>query len=241
MPLYVDPGATALDDFDGDLTANIVVTGDNFDTNIVATNIVNYTVTDSGGLTASANRTVNVVANAAPVMTLLGANPLNIIQTDPYVDPGATAIDDHDGDISGAIVVSGDTVDVNTPGTYLVDYTATDAQGLSSTITRTVQVLANLAPVVTITGPNPETVVQSATLPWVDQGATALDDHDGALTPVVSGTVDRTIIGVYTVNYTATDAQGLATTATRTVNVIANTPPTVTIIGDNPQTVVQGT
>lgn len=72
------------------------------------------------------------------------------------------------------------------------------------------------APVVTLTGSDVTILLQDS---YVDAGATANDDEDGAITPVMSGVVDNGTIGVYTITYTATDAAGNEGTATRTVTV----------------------
>ena len=44
----------------------------------------------------------------APVITLVGDDPVAITVGDAYVDAGATATDDVDGDITANIVVGGD-------------------------------------------------------------------------------------------------------------------------------------
>ncbi len=64
----------------------------------------------------------------APIITLNGSNPLMVNKGSTFVDPGAVAIDDTDGDISSNIVVSGQ-VDTNIEGTYLLDYNVIDAAG----------------------------------------------------------------------------------------------------------------
>ena len=56
---YTDPGATALDDIDGELS---VTTSGTVDTDLAGTYIITYTATDSAGNTAQANRTVIVLA-----------------------------------------------------------------------------------------------------------------------------------------------------------------------------------
>lgn len=62
-----------------------------------------------------------------PVITLLGDNPLTVKVGDAFVDPGATALDDVDGEIPfDDFIVGGDAVDVNTPGTYEITYTVED-------------------------------------------------------------------------------------------------------------------
>lgn len=83
----------------------------------------------------------NDPVNTAPVITLVGANPLNITVGGTYSDPGATANDAEDGDVTGDIVVGGDTVDVNTIGTYNVTYDVEDSEGLAAVqVSRTVNV-----------------------------------------------------------------------------------------------------
>jgi len=76
-------------------------------------------------------------------------------------------------------------------------------------------------PVITVTGDNPVTVTQGAT--YRDAGATAVDDVDGDISVTTISTVDMATVGTYTVTYTATDAAGNRSTATRIVNVVAQT------------------
>ncbi|SNR64149.1 PKD repeat-containing protein [Lutibacter agarilyticus] len=140
---FTDPGATAMDDVDGDITANIVVAGDVVDVNTAGTYIITYNVSDSAGNAATERtRTVIVAADTvAPVITLLGDATMNLMVGDTFTDPGATATDDVDGDITDDIVVAGDAVDVNTAGTYTITYNVSDAAGnAADEVTRTVTV-----------------------------------------------------------------------------------------------------
>tara|TARA_Y100001954_G_scaffold229812_1_gene276429 strand:- start:15 stop:1121 length:1107 start_codon:yes stop_codon:yes gene_type:complete len=89
-------------------------------------------------------------------------------------------------------------------------------------------------PVITILGDNPATVELGST--YTDAGATS----DGGETVSSSGSVDTSTLGTYTITYSATDAAGNTSTATRTVNVVDTTPPVITITGDNPATVELG-
>ncbi|MDT8418233.1 MAG: DUF5011 domain-containing protein [Lutibacter sp.] len=142
---FTDPGATAADDVDGDITANIVVAGDAVNVNTAGTYIITYNVSDAAGNAATQRtRTVIVAADAvAPVITLTGSVTINITVGDTFTDPGATATDDVDGDITANIVVAGDAVDVNTAGTYIITYNVSDAAGNAATQkTRTVIVEA---------------------------------------------------------------------------------------------------
>ncbi len=112
----VDVGATASDDTDGDLTASIVVDGGAVDTSAAGTYTVTYNVSDAAGNAATqVSRTVVVEAAApsdttAPVITLLGDASLTLTVGETYLDDGATASDDTDGDLTASIVtVAGST------------------------------------------------------------------------------------------------------------------------------------
>ncbi len=60
--VYADPGATAVDDIDGDLTAAVIVNGA-FDTGVVGSYTLRYSVTDRAGNLAAASRVINVGIN----------------------------------------------------------------------------------------------------------------------------------------------------------------------------------
>ena len=147
------------------------------------------------------------VSNAdttAPVITVLPGTD-TVEQGSTWTDAGATS----DGDET--VTVSG-TLDTSIVGTYTITYTATDAAGNTGTVTRIVTVVDTTAPVITV-NPGTDTVEQGSA--WTDAGATA----DTGETVTVSGTVDTSIAGTYTITYTATDAAGNTGTATRTVTV----------------------
>jgi len=82
--------------------------------------------------------------NTQPVITLLGSNPFIycIIPElpQPFVDPGATAIDDEDGDITSAINTSSN-VNTEVPGIYQITYTVEDKAGNTGVAVREVEVL----------------------------------------------------------------------------------------------------
>lgn len=66
--------------------------------------------------------------NTPPVITLTGDATVYINQGDTYVDAGATANDNEDGDLTDDIVTD-NPVDTSTPGTYVVTYNVTDSNG----------------------------------------------------------------------------------------------------------------
>ena len=77
-----------------------------------------------------------------PVITLNGGASISLSQGDSFTDPGATATDNKDGNISNRIQVTG-SVNTSSPGTYELRYNVSDAAGnAADTLTRTVQVIA---------------------------------------------------------------------------------------------------
>ena len=81
-----------------------------------------------------------------PVITLIGSADVSVIQGDNYMDEGATATDDVDGDLTAAIEISG-TVDTSTLGTYTLTYSVSDAAGNMASAERNVSVVDNGIPV----------------------------------------------------------------------------------------------
>lgn len=85
-----------------------------------------------GALTSNvAFSQVTGVADALPVVTLRGGTTVKISLNGGFTDPGATASDAEDGDISNKIEVAG-TVDASEPGTYTLTYGVTDSVGNQS-------------------------------------------------------------------------------------------------------------
>ncbi len=137
---YTDPGATAYDSLDGDLTDKIVVRS-NLDVSEIGTYFITYSVENSAGKSSLVIRTVNVILRdtVSPIITLRGDSYETTEIGTIYRDPGATAHDDIDGDITDQIVTRSN-LDVTVPGTYYITYTVTDSAGNEATSTRTVHV-----------------------------------------------------------------------------------------------------
>ena len=237
---YTDAGATASDNYDGDISSQITVVN-NVDVNTLGSYTVTYSVSDSSSNAATVvTRTVNVVDQTAPTITILGDNPVTIEAGSTYNDAGATATDNYNNDVTSSITVSS-TVDSNTIGSYTVTYTASDASGNQATAVRTVIVEDSTPPTIALIGSNPVSVEAGNT--YTDDGATASDSYDGDLTSSITTTsdVDTNTVGTYTVTYTVSDSSANSATASRTVNVVDTTAPVITINGANPVDVDLGT
>ena len=89
--------------------------------------------------------TVTLIAGPdaeAPEITLRGDNPMEVQEGDSWVEPGYTALDYDDQDITGQVTVGG-TVDTATPGTYTLEYRVTSpSTQISASVSRTVHVSA---------------------------------------------------------------------------------------------------
>lgn len=183
--------------------------------------------------------------NLPPVITILGPNPMTVLVGEIYHELGVTVSDDHN-DLNNSWTFSG-TVDTNTVGSYPIVYSVVDEGGLRDEETRIVNVVGegsdNLAPSITILGPNPMTVLLGEV--YHELGTSVTDDHDDLTDRVViSGNVNTNTIGSYPILYTVVDNGGLRDEETRIVNVVAqgsdNLPPVITILGPNPMTVLLG-
>src|SRR3989338_9247839 len=108
-------------------------------------------------------------------------------------------------------------------GTTTVTCNASDAVGNAATPTTfSVGVVDTTAPVITLTGAPSLTLTVGDS--FTDEGATTADIVDGAGTADVSGSVNTSSAGTYTLTYDKTDAAGNhAAAVTRTVTV--NAPP----------------
>jgi hypothetical protein len=139
---YVDEGATARDEVDGDITARIV-TDNPVDTSRASTYVVTYSVSDLAGNSTTITRAVIVATGVItpdvtpPVLTLRGLPIVTLRVGDTYTDAGASAIDDINGDITARITTD-NPVDTSRASTYVITYSVSDMAGNSATITRTV-------------------------------------------------------------------------------------------------------
>ena len=90
--------------------------------------------------------TISPADTISPAITLLGSNPVNINQGSLYLDSGASAMDNVDGDITSRIVVV-NPVNTNIIGSYTITYDVSDSAGnVATRVTRTVNVVAISSP-----------------------------------------------------------------------------------------------
>jgi hypothetical protein len=164
----------------------------------------------------------------APVITLLGSSVVRVEKnsnaTACWTENAYstyTAKDPTEGDLTTKVVIATD-LDCTTPGTYFMNFRVVDAAGNEATpVTRTiVVVLDKTPPTLTLLGGATVNVEQCEV--YNELGAVASDLTDGNLSSSIkiSGSVNTSVVGKYTLTYNVADAQGNASSVTRVINVV---------------------
>jgi hypothetical protein len=194
-----------------------------------------YTATDACGNSSSQVQTITVNDTNPPTITSIPADvTVECASAVPAANEGLVIATDNCG---GAPVISHS--DQTIPGTcankFVVKrtYTATDACGNSSSLTQTITVNDDTAPVITSI-PADISVQCAGAVPAANEGAVMATDNCGGV-PVITHS-DQTIAGtcanrfVIKRTYTATDACGNSASQVQTITVNDTTPPTITSI-----------
>ncbi|KPA19457.1 lipoprotein [Candidatus Magnetomorum sp. HK-1] len=216
---FTDPGATAIDNRDGDISDQIIV-DNTVNTDNPGCYTITYRVSDSSNNVAEKIRKVCVVPKR-PVIILKGNDTDSLERCREYVDPGATASDDIDGDITSQIETIS-YIEKSSPGIYTIAYLVTNSSGISAIPEyRTVKVIDNQPPVLTLLGNAPFRI--NAGDSFIDPGATATDPIcDTDLSSDINvdlGNLNTSSPGTYQISYTVQDVSGNISTKTRDVAV----------------------
>ena len=129
--IYQEEGYTATDNYDGDITDQVVRTE--------TEEVITYQVTDSSGNSFQIERPIVYFDPIAPELVLKGKESMSIKLGSTFEEPGYTATDNCDGDITDRVVITG-TVDTKKVGTYTLEYTVADSYENTVTVTRKVKV-----------------------------------------------------------------------------------------------------
>ena len=189
----------------------------------VGTTAVTWTATDANGNATTGTQNVTVADSTAPVLTVpadVSVEANGVLSTVSIGSATATDI--------FAVTVTSDAPATYALGTTVVTWTATDANGNATTGTQNVTVVDTTAPVLTV--PADVSVEANGVLSTVDLGVATATDIFGAT--VVNDAPATFPLGSTTVTYTATDGNGLTTTATQTVTVVDTTAPVLTVPAD---------
>lgn len=113
------------------------------------------------------------------------------------------------------------TPDVNYTGEDYFTFTVTDTNGSVSNaaiVTISVVIRNTDGPIITLNGD--ENITMYLNQVYVEQNATAVDEEDGNVSVTISGDVNGSELGIYEVNYTATDSDDNVAVEKRYVIVI---------------------
>ena len=233
--LFIEPGATAIDHEDGDITnqIEIVSTVQNQTAGIYE---VSYTIEDSNGKKAMAVREViyTVKENELPLIEILGGNPLLLNIDEAFVEPGIAGRDREDGDITDQIKTVANTINSSVAGSYEVKYELTDSGNSTVYATRRIVVVSDSKPVILLVGES--TVNLNLGVTYVEKGASVVDLEDGDITSKLTidvSSLDISKAGEYEIVYTVTDSDNNTQSIVRKVIVENNTKGTLTGVASN--------
>ncbi|XMB85265.1 DUF5011 domain-containing protein [Mycoplasmatota bacterium WC44] len=207
---YQELGASVVDN--KDINLEVVITG-NVDINTPGTYTILYNVTDETGNKATEKkRTIiyeEVPDTEPPVILLIGEETINIEEGEEFQELGATVVDNEDKDLEVEITGS---VDIDTPGTYILYYNVEDKAG-NNAVTR-IRVINvekrkvdnNKVPIITLNGES--TINVKKVDGYQELGASVVDDIDENLKVEITGIVDINTPGIYYIYYNATDTSG---------------------------------
>jgi len=229
---YVLSTLSATDETDGDITDNIYILSDAYTGNqgTLGDYDVVFEVSDAAGNLASTTITFRVVDVTIPVITLTAGSTMYIEYGSTYSEPGASCTDNYDASCS--VVITG-TVNNSVLGTYYKYYNATDSSSNpANQVTRTVIVRDTTPATITLNGSSTVYVEYGST--YTELGASAVDTYDGTHAATVSGTVNNSVLGTYTITYSYTDSNGnVSTPKTRTVIVRDTTAAIISLNGSS--------
>tara|TARA_Y100000389_G_scaffold72022_2_gene68737 strand:+ start:148 stop:8115 length:7968 start_codon:yes stop_codon:yes gene_type:complete len=234
---YEFPIATAIDNnaretlFVGDNGKSNV----NFD--IIGDYQITYNVQDSNNNATSIVQTISVRDSSPPNLTLNGDTTIEIEYGSDYIELGATSYNIQNNAVPITIVSD---VCTNILGTYSVVYTSVAGEFVSQ-FRRTVIVKDSIAPTLTLIGDATYTLLAGEV--FTDPGVNVSDNYDTPENINVSSSyllngnsvseLDTSILGNYTITYTANDTYNNVVSVTRQVNIIDNVAPTISLLGDS--------
>lgn len=162
------PEARAVDNLDGDISQRVKCREEG--------GTVYYTVSDSSGNPASVQWILPPSLQGPPEIHLEGGAALSIPAGSVFQEPGYSAVDGADTDLTGSVQVEGEVIWWE-PGVYPLTYTVTDGQDRTAAAVRSVEVIAHA---------RPDTVMPAGKTVYL-----TFDDGPGPYTRQLLDTLDR--------------------------------------------------
>lgn len=161
-----------------------------------------------------------------PVIILNGSNPHLVEINTPYVEPGAVATDDIDGDLTGSVRINSTAVDTSRLGSYVVEYASLDSSNNPSVVYRIVSVVDTTPPTIYVH----VTAEATGNMTEVSIAAPVAVDNSGDAVTVINNTSmsSEYPVGTTDVQWGAIDSSGNRALVVQRVTVQDTTPPAVT-------------
>lgn len=219
------------DNVDGDLTDQIYIITDNYTTNknVLGTWSVKLGVEDSAGNVSEFTFNIQVADITAPVING-NTSKVQISYTETYnitaFKNTLTVSDNYDTIANSKITIKSDgyTSNKTNLGTYNIVFEVADNSGNTSTFTKQIEVVDNIAP--TWSGQNSYTKDATAvlTVDTIKAGLTANDLKDGNRTAFITVKEDNYTgkgnrVGTYSIIFEVADTKGNKSTFTVTIDV----------------------
>lgn len=138
---YEEPGYQATDVEKQDITDSVVVSG-YINPKEFGIYVIKYEVKDKSGNVGKAERKIIVKDSEKPVLELKGYQAMTLYTDEEYVEPGYSAMDNIDKDITKKVITKNNIK--QEPGMYKVTYEVTDSSGNKVKKERQIYVIEHL-------------------------------------------------------------------------------------------------
>ncbi len=232
--LFSDPGATAIDNIEGNISSRVQIISTVDTTNIGVYNVKYFVVDYSGNVSDTLYRTVIVELNSTgPSITLVGGSVYRTNVKETFNDPGVIALDNTGNNITTNVITTTN-LNANVIGTYSKRYSITDAFNFTQFVDRTIIVQDTFRPVLT---PKQNPYLHQVNSVFDALQAINWSDNYNTkqqLTPTYVSSVNPNNIGTYFVVYDLKDeANNNATQLRLQVNVTDLIKPSI-YVANNP-------
>ena len=184
-------------------------------------------------------KNIQIIVGSPPIITMLENPPYEIELDEPFEIPGAYAQDYNGAPLTlNTTIVPADNTDTSTVRSFQVFYNAKDSQNRETNISKTVNIVDKIKPVLSFDPIDGEILTWEVNTVYNDPGGvTATDNYDSedviqSRIQPYTGTVDTSKLGRNNLFFDVSDISGnVANTLTRFVDVEDTTPPSIQLDG----------
>ncbi len=198
-----------------DITGEVEIEG-KVDYNQIGSYEISYKIPTLFGVYKE-TEVINVVDTTPPEINLEGGEEYNQSYSKEYQEPGYSAIDVYDENLTEKVQVEKNQI---SDTEMELKYTVSDNSGNTATKTRKVHIVDDIAPNITLNGSETMTLIIGNK--YEEKGAKAVDEKDGDLTDKIQkeGSVDTSKEGNYEITYKVSDSKGNEATKKRKIIVL---------------------